>query len=255
MLTCQAVRIAQQHLGRPPGPGGERMLHGAGPGRLEAVRVVGPDQRLDLRVRPVGALDHEQVYPAGRMFQPAGVAAGLELHPVTERLPERDGPAPVAGLDDEPLDPVRCHAVSLGPCLAQVTPQRGGGDRRERLLGVDGVIFDLADEIRRQVHLELSHLVSHEYYGTIVLHLACGPAPGDGAHQPLLLDRAPGQLHPSLAVAAKEPADSGVREVVRVRAGSRLGLGRHGLFDLGQRRSQQPQVRGGGRAGLGPPVH
>jgi len=38
----------------------------------------------------------------------------------------------------------------------------------ERLLGVDGVIFDLADKVRRQVHLELPHLVSHRYYGTKV---------------------------------------------------------------------------------------
>src|SRR6202451_2691309 len=59
------------------------------------------------------------------------------------------------------------------PRLGQVPPQRGGGDRRERLLGVDGVVLELADEIRRQVHLELSHfgrayLVSHKYYGTKV---------------------------------------------------------------------------------------
>jgi hypothetical protein len=80
------------------------VLHRAGPGRFEAVRLVGPDQRLDLRGRAVRPLDHEQVRAAARMLEPPGVAAGLELHPVAERLPERDGPAPVPGLDDEPLD-------------------------------------------------------------------------------------------------------------------------------------------------------
>jgi hypothetical protein len=53
----------------------------------------------------------------------------------------------------------------------------------------------------------------------------------------------------------EEPADSGGRQGGGRRAADRFGLGRHGLLDRGQRRPQQPQVRGRGRAGLGPPVH
>src|SRR6516225_9624241 len=65
-----AVRVAQQHLGGAPGPADERMLHGGPVRRLEAVRVIGPDQGLDLGVRAVGAIDTEQVRATGRVFQP-----------------------------------------------------------------------------------------------------------------------------------------------------------------------------------------
>jgi len=126
-----AVRVAQQHLGDAPVPAGEGMLHGASAGRLEAVRITGPDQRLDLGVRTAGALDDEQVGPARGMLQPARVSAGLELHLIAERLPERHGLAPVTGLDNEPFNSGCPHAFSLAPRGPQMLPQRRSGDRRQ----------------------------------------------------------------------------------------------------------------------------
>src|SRR6266536_1780935 len=172
-----AVRVAQQHLGRSPVHVGERLLDGASAGRLEAIHVAGPDERLDLGMLAAG------------MLEPAGVAAGLEFHLVAQRLPERDGLAPVAGLDDDPFDSACPHVFSLVPRSLQVLPQGGRGDRRERLLGVDRAVFDLADEIRRQVHLELPNVVSHNvivlwYYSTMIRGLeiwsarpCCGACP------------------------------------------------------------------------------
>src|SRR6266540_792881 len=71
-----AVRVAQQHLGRSPVHVGERLLDGASAGRLEAIHVAGPDERLDLGMLAAGTLDDEQVRAAGRMLEPAGAAAG-----------------------------------------------------------------------------------------------------------------------------------------------------------------------------------
>jgi hypothetical protein len=54
---------------------------------------------------------------------------------------------------------------------------------------------------------------------------------------------------------AEEPVDTSGPEASRLGDARRLGLGREGLLDDGQRRPQQPEVRGRGRAGLSPPAH
>src|SRR4051812_38341982 len=96
--------------------------------RLELRGVGDADRERDLERLVRRALGDEQVRTAARVAQLARVVVSLEFELVAKPLPERDGLAPVMGLDEEALDAVTLHVSSV--CGGG---RRGGrGARRRR---------------------------------------------------------------------------------------------------------------------------
>jgi hypothetical protein len=50
----------------------------------------------------------------------------------------------------------------LSSLLIEIRAQRGSHDGRQRLLSLDGVMFDLPNQLGRQVHVELLDVVHHD---------------------------------------------------------------------------------------------
>jgi hypothetical protein len=74
----------------------------------ESARVADPEAEVLGKVGAAAFAD-EEGWLAGRMAQRTGVVIGLEVEVVAQPLPERDGRAPVGGLDVDVLDAAPAH--------------------------------------------------------------------------------------------------------------------------------------------------
>jgi len=113
--------------------------------------------RHDLKNMPLGALGDEEPGSAGGMTKTAGVMIGLELDLVSKALPERDRLSPIVGsrAGDPRFRASSSLLLSSLLLLCEMLAQRGGHDRRERLLRLHRVVLHLANEIDGEIDVEL----------------------------------------------------------------------------------------------------